>query len=376
MRSRIVRVVCAAASALIRDARRRRRSVALAPPAASSMGGTSPKWCTGYGASVVAWTGTTPNLPICGPGPDNGGTYATITIPGPYGAFGYFFNATPGFQCVELAERFLAVADGLAPVLANGQQVAANYHAAYVNTALYVNGSRGAIGHAPIPGDVISFSNAPGFDSLAAGHVAVVDESSVNSAGNGTVRIAEENVGAGYWLYTIDVDRWRLVDPTSAPDPLWGFGYAEWLQVKPYRIAERSAAVRLLATSKPSGWIEPITGLAADFSGANVREGDAVLSYAPAGFESSRIASSNVAWKLVSSIRALFPPPSSADSPGAGRRVPGLGPRRFVRRAVVGAPSDWPPRRHEDPCRARFAARMLVDRFLTGLHVTGKRHMA
>ena len=55
--------------------------------------------------------------------------------PGPYGADIVYSNATPGFQCVELADRFLAVVDGLAPVFANGQQVAANYHAAYANTS-------------------------------------------------------------------------------------------------------------------------------------------------------------------------------------------------------------------------------------------------
>lgn len=280
-------------------------------PAGAAMNGpTSARWCAEYGASVVGWTETTPNLPICGPGPGDGGTYADVTIPGPYGASGYFFNATPGFQCVELAERFLALADGLAPVLANGQQVARNYHAAYSNTSLYVNGSRSSIGHAPLAGDVISFSNAPGFDAWQAGHVAVVDRSSVNSGGNGTVTIAQENVGAGYWIYRLDVVRWRLVDPTSAPDALWGFAYAEWLHVRPYRAAEASSAVRLFA-KRPRPGIGAIEGLVAEFrpSGAT-----SAPTYATGGLSPSRIASSNVAWKMLSSFKALFPPRSSADS--------------------------------------------------------------
>ncbi|HLX78132.1 MAG TPA: CHAP domain-containing protein [Acidimicrobiales bacterium] len=284
----------------------------LAHAGATSISGTSPKWCSDHGASVVAWTGTTPNLPICGPGPGNGGTYSYVTIPGPYGAFGYYYNATSGFQCVELAERFLAVVDGLAPVLANGQQVAANYHAAYVNTSLYVNGTPGAVGHAPKKGDVISFSNAPGFDAVAAGHVAIVDKSKIDARGNGTVTIAQENVGAGYWIYTLDVDHWRLVDPMWAPDALWGFGYAEWLDVKPYRSVERSSAVRLFSRPVASAEAGPIAGLVAlSSSGGKDRF---TGRHSSEGFSPSRIASSSFAWNPISAFSALFPPRSSAAS--------------------------------------------------------------
>src|SRR5258708_26278484 len=114
-----------------------------------------------------------------GPGPAYGGTWQNVNIPGPFGALGAYFNATPCFQCVELAERFLSVVDGLAPVHANGAQVAMNYHAAYPNTQLFVNGSAGAIGHAPSTGDVISLSQYSGFVGTD-GHVAVVTGSLVN----------------------------------------------------------------------------------------------------------------------------------------------------------------------------------------------------
>jgi len=226
---------------------------AAAPSGASAVPGTTPSWCSQYGASVVGWTGTKPNLPICGPGPENGGTWALVDLPGPYGADRGYYNATPGFQCVELADRFLAVVDGLAPVHGNGQAIAANYHAAYSNTSLYVNGSPQAVGHPPVAGDVISFSDAPDFDAWSAGHVAVVTASSFNRAtGNGTVTVAQENVGPGFWNYTLHLVNWRVEDPTTAPDAEWGFPYAEWLQVTPYRAAFGAPPAGLVAKSAQS----------------------------------------------------------------------------------------------------------------------------
>jgi hypothetical protein len=236
---------------------------ALPSVGAASTAGTTPAWCTRYGSSVVGWTGTKPNLPICGPGPDNGGTWFDVDLPGPYGADRVYFNATPGFQCVELADRFLAIVDGLAPVFANGQQVAATYHAAYANTSLYVDGSPQAVGHPPVAGDVISFSDAPGFNGWSPGHVAVVTASSVDRAtGDGTVTIAQENVGSGYWKYTLDLVDWRLEDPTTAPNAEWGFPYAEWLHVTPYRVAFGRATGALVASSTPAP-LAPLPGIVA-----------------------------------------------------------------------------------------------------------------
>ena len=135
-------------------------------------------------------------------------------------------------------------------MFANGQQVAANYHAAYANTRLYVNGSRQAVAHPPVKGDVISFSDAPGFDSWSPGHVAVVSASSVDRAtGDGTVTVSQENVGPGYWRYRLDLVDWRIEDPTTAPNAEWGFRYAEWLHVLPYRVAFGVASVALTASS-------------------------------------------------------------------------------------------------------------------------------
>jgi hypothetical protein len=277
--------------------------------------GTTPSYCARYGAEVVAWTETSPNLPVCGPGPDDGGSWASVEIPGPYGASGYFFNATTGFQCVELAERYLAVTDGLAPVLANGQQVAANYHAAYPNTQLYVNGSRGSIGHPPVAGDVISFSNAPGFDAYSDGHVAIVSRSEVDRlTGNGTVTIAQENVAAGYWIYRLSLDHWRLVDSTASPDALWGFAYAEWLHVTPYRLAELGRAVSLFAPIDPEMAIEPLSSLGVRLTAGPALFGRGSTVRAQASEPVARSLSRSAAWKSRSSRRADSPPRSRAAS--------------------------------------------------------------
>ena len=69
--------------------------------------------------------------------------------------------------------------------------MAAHYAAAY--PALFTIVRNGTPHRAPVPGDVLSMSTVPGFDSAAGGHTAVVQSSSVDAAGNGTVTIVEEN---------------------------------------------------------------------------------------------------------------------------------------------------------------------------------------
>ncbi len=203
---------------------------------------TSPDWCLANGAALAGWAATTPALPLCGPGPAYGGSWTWIDIPGPSGALSpAYFNATPGFQCVELAERYLSVAYGLAPVKANGSDLALAYHAAYPATALVVNGSSKARGSPPVSGDVVSFSMVPGFEDPGDGHVAVVVSSKVDaSTGDGTVTIAQENVGADQMVRTIDLVAWRLVDPSEPPNAEWQYPFAEWLHVPVHRLDLRA----------------------------------------------------------------------------------------------------------------------------------------
>ena len=154
-----------------------------------------------------------------------------VSIPGPYGATNQYYNATPGFQCVEFTDRFLAVADGFGAVMANGSEVVMNYHAAYPNTTVVVNGTAGAVGHPPTAGDALSFSTTPSFYDATDGHTAVVVSSRVNAAGNGRVEIAQENVSPADYLYSLRLVAWRLVDPREPPNAEFQYPYAEWLVV-------------------------------------------------------------------------------------------------------------------------------------------------
>ncbi len=73
---------------------------------------------------------------------------------------------------------------------------------------------------APAAGDVLSLSTAPRFDSASGGHTAVVQSSSVNAAGNGTVTVVEENADAA-GVAVLLVSGWPVRYP--------GFRYVEWL---------------------------------------------------------------------------------------------------------------------------------------------------
>lgn|GEM_PF-1421419 len=226
-------------------------------PASSFAGDVSPmspNWCGAFGASFVGWSKTTPNIPICGPGPDYGGTWQIVDLPDPGGSLAGYLNGTPGFQCVEFAERYLDVAYGFAPINAEGSTVALNYHEAYPRTTLIVNGSPGAVGHAPSPGDVVSFALSPGFDDYSDGHVAIVVRSNVDPAtGNGTIVVAQENVSSSDYLYTLNVVSWRLHDPTEPNNAEFQFPYAEWLHVQALtQQGSQSTLVRPPKVPKPT----------------------------------------------------------------------------------------------------------------------------
>jgi hypothetical protein len=160
----------------------------------------------------AAWSDGGLTVPACGPIPNDGGP-RTPVYPYP-GAL-----RTPGYQCVEFSERYLYYRYGLTmdrPT--NGDQVAAHYAAAYPGRFMVV--PNGTPDRAPVDGDVLSMSAAPGFDSPAGGHTAVVQASAVNAAGDGTVTIVEENaVPSGVQVLTV-------ADWTVHYD---GFPYLEWL---------------------------------------------------------------------------------------------------------------------------------------------------
>jgi Putative Ig domain len=164
------------------------------------------------GVTPAAWTGDGLTVPACGPIPDDGGAASPVS---PYpGAL-----PTPGYQCVEFSERYLYYRFGVTMgISTNGDQVAAHYAAAY--PALFMIVRNGTPHRAPVPGDVISLSTAPGFESAAGGHTVVVQSGSVNAEGNGTLTVVEENAAPG-GIQVLPVSDWSV---TYA-----GFPYVEWL---------------------------------------------------------------------------------------------------------------------------------------------------
>lgn len=89
---------------------------------------------------------------------------------------------------------------------ANGDQAVDNYYAAYPST--FTKYSNGSAGNLPVPGDVLSLSAVSTFNGADGGHTGVVVSSDVNSSGNGSIRVAEQNYGgstggSGYHDYTV-----------------------------------------------------------------------------------------------------------------------------------------------------------------------------
>jgi hypothetical protein len=164
------------------------------------------------GVTPAAWTGDGLTVPACGPIPNDGGlTNPVYPYPGALW--------TPGYQCVEFSERYLYYRYGVTMSSStNGDQVAAHYAAAY--PALFMIVRNGTPHRAPVPGDVLSMSTLPSFNSVAGGHTVVVQSSSVNAAGDGTLTVVEENAVAS-GIQVLPVTDWSVTYN--------GFPYLEWL---------------------------------------------------------------------------------------------------------------------------------------------------
>jgi Pentapeptide repeats (8 copies)/CHAP domain len=143
--------------------------------AATTYGPSSPAWAAYYAnpTSQSTWTpfcaggGATTvinvlnEVPACGPaGSDN------IYLPDGKGP------TYPGFQCVELAERYLYVTQGLTPINStNGDELVKNYGATD-----HIPVVQDDTGQLPQVGAVISFAKTSSFsdDGTDVGHVAIV----------------------------------------------------------------------------------------------------------------------------------------------------------------------------------------------------------
>ncbi len=151
---------------------------------------------------------------------------------------------TVGFQCVELAARYLYYTTGDIPPQVNGDEFAAAVHSAYKSIPVFRNGT---VGQLYAPGDIVSFTGNAGTPVAGIGHVAVVTASTENASGNGTVKIMEENAakspqetldvrdwslqqGAGEWVTPYDFDRLNLANSVTEYSSAqgkygWYYGY-------------------------------------------------------------------------------------------------------------------------------------------------------
>jgi hypothetical protein len=191
---------------------------------------------------------TVPGIPVpaCGP---TGGT--PIDLPNAYPFGNSSLTYTPGFQCVELTDRYMYVTRHWGTVGGDGADVVRVYGAAH-NIAPVVSGTPG---EAPRPGDVISFSVEPRFtddNDFYPGHTAIVSAASVGPAGNGSVTILSENFSGTAETTQLGVSNWSVqpIESADADDDLVNTPYIEWLPLaRPDAGSGTVAAARQTATA-------------------------------------------------------------------------------------------------------------------------------
>lgn len=184
---------------------------AAVAPAVTTLNVGAPSWWSGdcdatrWGplAAAAGWKGGPSHrlgaswmgVPVCGPRPAVDGSPNVL-----WGRAGW---GEAEWQCVELAQRFMAQVYGTVAYGANGSGVVANYKPAYGGALVKI--TNGTAGKAPVPGDVVSFTTPANIY----GHVAVVASSTVDSSGNGSVTMLSQNDSADGWR-TLSVVGWRL----------------------------------------------------------------------------------------------------------------------------------------------------------------------
>jgi hypothetical protein len=208
-------LLCAAAVLLVpatnssaRAAAVRSVSAAAIPPGT----GTGPTYC----ASVVPGGydlggGSTSFDDVYPCGPEPGATFPS---------YGDVFQPSGGFQCTELANRFVFNAWGLQPIFGkslDGADYAQTLHAVYRSVALVANG---IAGQPYLAGDIVSFKGTHA--STADGHVAVVIGSTYDPGDEGyySVTIMEENAktqsSATTGAESLTVKNWALQPASGA----------------------------------------------------------------------------------------------------------------------------------------------------------------
>lgn len=165
------------------------------------------------GIVPAAYSDSTIVVPACGP---PGWQKSVMIHPYP-GSL-----TTAGYQCVEFSRRYLYYKYGAVyNQSTNGDQIVDHYYAAY--PTFFTRYANGAVGHAPVPGDVMSFSPVAGFNSPAGGHTAVVQRSAVDASGNGSLTLVEENASTG-GVVVVSMKSWTVA--------YGSFTFAKWLHAK------------------------------------------------------------------------------------------------------------------------------------------------
>lgn len=185
---------------------------------AKSAGACNATWGTGVAKPLTAYTVPIAgwNVPVCGPKAPSSddGKHNTEAFSGFKSHYGDYIL---GYQCTELVLRWLHYRLGGFPAWVNGNAFAYQNSRTYGSRVQLVT-NNGQAKTAPRPGDVISFNT-----SYSPGHVALVYSSSVNSSGNGTVGIVEQN---GPGKHNLTMKAWKI-----SPDATSGSA-VNWLHIK------------------------------------------------------------------------------------------------------------------------------------------------
>jgi hypothetical protein len=125
----------------------------------------------------------------------------------------FFLNAhyVLEWECVEFSMRFMWEAYGIEPWGADGWEVVKSYTGTKLNKV-----DNNGMGPLPIAGDVLSYGNGTN-----AGHTSVVSATSIDSSGNGTLTVVEQNFSAG-GTSTLNVINGKVSGPPTN-DPVRGW---------------------------------------------------------------------------------------------------------------------------------------------------------
>ncbi|MBE0695846.1 MAG: CHAP domain-containing protein [Anaerolineaceae bacterium] len=150
------------------------------------------------GISAYALGGSYRGVKDCGPRPwyDNAPDVLVRFYSGAWGEYEW--------ECVELSMRYLYLAYGISPYSGNGKDVVANYPGSRL-----LKITNGTIGQAPQPGDVLSYGPTTTY-----GHTSVVSASNVDSSGDGTITVIEQNSSAT-GSKTLTVSDWVVQASTT-----------------------------------------------------------------------------------------------------------------------------------------------------------------